>query len=77
MIIILTICTGIWALCVFMMSHEYSKNKYYYGKNERVMDEDEGTGNIQSNESSTTRTNADRHTMSKLHENKTTLLQSV
>lgn len=71
--IVVTLGMGIYAGTIFLMSHEHSKNKYY-GKNERTMDEDEGEGNIRSGSSDTTRTNTDRHIMSKLHEEKTTLL---
>jgi hypothetical protein len=73
--IIVTLGMGIFAGATFLMSHEHSKTKYNnYGKNERTMDEDERGGDVQNRSSNTTRTYTDRHTMSKLHEEKTTLL---
>jgi hypothetical protein len=72
--IIVTLGMGIFAGATFLMSHEHSKTKYNYGKNERTMDEDEGEGDVCNGSSDTTRTNTDRHIMSKLHEEKTTLL---
>ncbi len=73
--IIVTLGMGIFAGATFLMSHEHSKNKYNYGKNERTMDEDERGGNVRNRSSNTTRAYTDRHIVSKLHEEKTTLLQ--
>ena len=73
--IIVTLGMGAFAGVTFLMSHEHSKNKYNYGKNERTVDEDERGGNVCNGSSNTTRTYTDRHIMSKLHEEKTTLLQ--
>lgn len=73
--IIVTLGMGAFAGTTFLMSHEHSKNKYNYGKNERIMDEDERGGNVRNRSSNTTRTYTDRYIVSKLHEEKTTLLQ--
>ena len=35
--IIVTLGMGIYAGAIFLMSHEYSKIKYNYGKNERTI----------------------------------------
>jgi hypothetical protein len=73
--IIVTLGMGAFAGVTFLMSHEHSKSKYNYGKNERTVDENERGGNVRNGSSNTTRTYTDRHIMSKLHEEKTTLLQ--
>lgn len=73
--IIVTLGMGAFAGATFLMSHEHSKTKYNYGKNEKVI-----YGDVRrTNASNITRKHVNmsipnRYIMSKLHEEKTYLL---
>ncbi len=73
--IIVTLGMGIFAGATFLMSHEHSKTKYSYGKNERIIYENVRRADV-SNDITRTHTNRsipNRYIMSKLHEEKTYL----
>ena len=73
--IIVTLGMGIFAGATFLMSHEHSKTKYNYGKNERTIHENVRRTRTQIvNRRYTNRTIPNRYLMSELHETKTGVL---
>ena len=66
--IIVTLGMGAFAGFSFLMSHEHSKTKYNYGKNEGTIHENVRGTNATHNVKLTSRTIPNRYIMSKLHE---------
>ena len=71
--VLLTVLTGVYAYCVFRYSHEYSKIKYDYGKNERNIYENVRRTAVHKKFTRTKRTFRDRHIVSKLYEEKASI----
>jgi hypothetical protein len=69
--IIIVISMAVYTWYIFMMSHEYSKTKYNYGKNERSLHENGRERNVRDGVWNPSSTSEDGYTLSKLHARKT------